>query len=100
MTNNEILDYHYEFMDCPANSIREYLFQLLITLWNEGEGFSGKRPFGNSGWEYDLLTPLVEMGVIDGVIDEDGYLEDAYEVGKEGFPLIRELIHYIFNQDE
>lgn len=24
-------------------------------LWVEGEGFSGKRPFGNSGWEAELL---------------------------------------------
>jgi hypothetical protein len=31
-------------------TIRDYLRILLETLWEEGEGFSGKRPFGNSGW--------------------------------------------------
>ena len=27
-------------------SIHEYMFKLLSTLWEEQDGFSGKRPFG------------------------------------------------------
>jgi hypothetical protein len=58
-------------------SIREYLHELLTELWREGEGFSGKRPFGNSGWEYDLYKPLIQAGVVPGSIDEDGYINDV-----------------------
>ena len=57
-------------------SIREYLKELLRKLWKEGEGFSGKRPFGNSGWEWDVAKPLIRFGVINGALDEDDYIED------------------------
>lgn len=56
-------------------SLREYLHELLPTLWEEGEGFSGKRPFGNSGWEFDVYAFLVKAGAVEGELDED----DRYE---------------------
>lgn len=46
-------------------TVRDYLRTLLTTLWEEGEGFSGKRPFGNSGWEFDILIPLAVAGFVD-----------------------------------
>lgn len=58
-------------------TIRQYLRELLVTLWCEGESFSGKRPFGNSGWEYDLYKPLIAAGVISGTLDEDGHIEEC-----------------------
>jgi hypothetical protein len=45
-------------------TVRDYFRLLLETLWDEGEGFSGKRPFGNSGWESDLLNPLALAGFV------------------------------------
>ena len=57
-------------------TVRDYLRALLETLWNEGEGFSGKRPFGNSGWERDLYSPLIKGGFIKGKCDDDGYVYD------------------------
>ena len=56
MTGLEILDLPMDpdSNDAGASSIRGYLKTLLTTLMAEGEGFSGKRPFGNSGWEYEL----------------------------------------------
>jgi hypothetical protein len=56
-------------------TIRDYLRILLETVWEEREGFSGKRPFGNSGWEYDLYEPLVRGGYVAGNLDEDEYIE-------------------------
>jgi hypothetical protein len=40
-------------------TIREFLQKLLLTLFEEMEGFSGKRPFGNSGWDGDLIICLI-----------------------------------------
>ena len=57
-------------------TVRDYLRRLLETLWVEGESFSGKRPFGNSGWEHDLYKPLIAGGFISGRLDADGYVED------------------------
>lgn len=90
----EALDRPCKFEDVSAKSIREYMKTLLITLWEEGEGFSGKRPFGNSGWEYDVIKPLIEFKYIKGSLDEDGYVED-YNV-KEAFTFIYAMIDEIF----
>lgn len=76
--------------DAGATSVREYLRALLFTLWEEGEGFSGKRPFGNSGWEWELFRALVESKDIRGELDEDGYLQDCDE--KAGHALIKQAI--------
>ena len=43
---------------------RQYLCALLAQLWSERAGFSGKRPFGNSGWEHDILDALHEAGSV------------------------------------
>ena len=56
-------------------TVREYLCKLLMTLWEEGECFSGKRPFGNSGWERDLYKPLIAGGFIIGELDGQGYVD-------------------------
>ena len=73
----EILAIAMKENDANAETIRGYLVALLDRLWEEGEGFSGKRPFGNSGWEYDLYKPLVRSGKAKGKIDDYGDLEDV-----------------------
>jgi len=75
VVSNLELEFYCDDLDRDL-SIREYLSILLLTLWKEGEGFSGKRPFGNSGWDRDLYKPLVKAGVINGSLYDDGYLED------------------------
>jgi hypothetical protein len=60
--------------DAAASTVRDYLTRLLTELWQERDGFSGKRPFGNSGWEYDLYMPLIQAGVVEGTFDDDGYV--------------------------
>ncbi len=62
--------------DAGASTVREYLTELLTALWDKGEAFSGKRPFGNSSWKYEIYIALVEAGIVDGEIDrEDGYYD-------------------------
>ena len=57
-------------------TLREYFKNLLTTLWEEAEGFSGKRPFGNSGWQYDVYKALIKNDLIPGILDEYGFVED------------------------
>lgn len=63
--------------DADAATIRDYLVKLLTLVWEDNECFDGKRPFGNSGWDYDLYGPLIEAGLITGRLDEDGFIEDV-----------------------
>jgi hypothetical protein len=79
----QILDTPMQDNDAGAATIRRYLVALLVALWHEGEGFSGKRPFGNSGWEWDLLAALAKAGHVSGKFDEDGYLEEVDQVAGE-----------------
>lgn len=61
-------------LDQPM-TIRGYLLALLAKLWEEEDGFSGKRPFGNSGWKYDVYGALVKASVVTGTLDADGYID-------------------------
>ena len=63
--------------DADAATVREYLIELLAKVWGEGECFNGKRPFGNSGWDEDLLRPLVANGLVAGRLDAGGYVVDV-----------------------
>lgn len=63
------------FDNVEAATIRDYLKALLLGVWKEGEGFDGKRPFGDSGWDSDVYVSLVKAGLVDGHVDEDGYLD-------------------------
>lgn len=76
--------------------VRSYLADLLLTLMQQGESFSGKRPFGNSGWEENLVAPMIQCGVIPGTVSDDewaeasGWAEADFEAAREA------LIGYVF----
>lgn len=74
MTTQEILALPMEDNDANAETIGDYLAELFKTLWIEGEGFNGKRPFGNSGWDYQIYRTLAKANVIEGIFDDDGDL--------------------------
>ena len=73
----DVLDYRFESGDLDhVVSVREYFKEILKVLWKEGELFSGKRPFGNSGWQYDIYAVLIKGGFISGKLDSDGYVDE------------------------
>jgi hypothetical protein len=84
MTNQDILAIEFESRDLFRKlTIKDYLKELLITLWQEGEGFSSKRPFGNSDWQYDVYQPLIAHGIVAGKLDEEGYIDECDTVAAE-----------------
>jgi hypothetical protein len=82
-------------------TVRDYLYQLLLTLWQEKDSFKGNRPFGNSGWEFDLIRPLVRHGFIKGRLgnkeqDPSGeYVNYNYD-SKKAHAYVETLIEYAF----
>lgn len=76
--------------DANAATIRDYLVALVRRVWIANEGFSGKRPFGNSGWDWDMYPPLIRAGLVRGVLDEDGYIDNVDEEAADA--LIRAAI--------
>lgn len=75
--NPGLLDAMGSFPDAGGDmTLREYLGALLTELWSDREGFGGKRPFGNSGWEYDIYRVLIREGAVAGTLDDDGYIEE------------------------
>lgn len=79
--------------DAKASSVRGYLKTLLRNLMRDGEGFSGKRPFGNSGWQSEIHMPLIKAKLVRGKFDEDGYIEDYNDAKAE--KLILEAIEWL-----
>jgi len=65
--------------DNGEQTVPEYLKSLLVALWRDAEGFSGKRPFGNSGWQHDVYAALIKAGALPGKLDSDGYVEEVNE---------------------
>jgi len=95
MTNDEILNLRIDNDAFDENmTIKGYLHLLLKTLWEEGECFSGHRPFDNSGWQYDLYKPLIQAYIISGEIDEDGDIENFDK--EEANRVVLELIAACF----
>jgi hypothetical protein len=60
-TVETILDEELELrnFDGEPLTVREYMLNLALRVWDEEENFSPKRPFGNSGWQdEDILEPI------------------------------------------
>lgn len=73
VTGSMVLAARMEPNDADAETVREYLAALACQVWIEGEGFSGKRPFGNSDWYHDLQMACWLAGYVPGPRPEDGY---------------------------
>lgn len=68
------------YLDCPmdlndanALTVGGYFLALAEEVWREGEGFSGKRPFGDSGWEAHVYNALCIEGLMSGTKEDDDY---------------------------
>lgn len=72
--------------DGEDTTVHYYLYKLLFTLWDDKDSFSGKRPFGNSCWEYDLYQALIIGGFVASVDKAEANLFAA------------KLINYIFSE--
>ena len=70
IVGRSILDLPMQENDAAASTVRDYLQRLLRGVWIEGEGFDGKRPFGNSGWQDEVYKTLGKAGLIE--VDSDG----------------------------
>ena len=93
MTYKEILELEFISIDLNRKiSIKEYLKELLKTLWKEGEGFSGKRPFGNSGWQSDIVYVLIKSNLIVGKINGNEVIPFDW---KEVDALMEEIIDHL-----
>lgn len=93
VTAQDVLDCPMRDNDAGADTVRTYLVALLSEVWRHRECFGGKRPFGNSGWQYELYTALAQRGYITGEFDEDGYLDDVDS--DAGDRLIADAIQYL-----
>jgi len=69
--------------DSGATTIREYLVALARIMWVHGEGADGKRPFGNSDWQWNVYAALVKADLIEGSFDEHGLVSFDEEKGDQ-----------------
>ncbi len=80
-------------VDIEDLTIGQYLTELLCKMWEEGESFNGKRPWGNSGWQFDVYKTLIREGVIAGTLDDEGCIDELhYDQIKRADLLITEAV--------
>lgn len=60
-------------------TLRGYFAELLATLWDEGEEFSSKRPFGNSDWQDRLGADLTRASLVGNETDAFDSVREAIE---------------------
>lgn len=74
---NDILELTFYSTDLDRTvTIRQFFFELMKKLWLEQDEFSGKRPFGNSDWDADLILCLINNKLVKGKVDVDGFIQD------------------------
>lgn len=84
-------------LTCDHGTVRDMLFKLLSTLWSEVEDFDGKRPFGDSGWIWDIFFALANAGVVQfGEPDDEGGYDPTDEQIDAATQFVTDLIHYVF----
>jgi hypothetical protein len=70
----------YSFNQNGGKTWADWVHGVLSTLEREVDGFSGKRPFGDSGWHTSLciglLTVRPDIAISDPTFDEDGYIQE------------------------
>ena len=72
-------------------TVRQWLSQLLSMVWEEEESFSGKRPWGNSGWQFPLHQALARAGFFEyGPCDDEG---DYYNPSREQIQHAHHFVH-------
>ena len=87
MRTRDVLNLEFQDPEYPKRTytVREYFKAQLRALWTEQDTFSGKRPLGNSGWDWVFAVPFAKAGLItvtwedesqgwiDNIEDEDEY---------------------------
>lgn len=83
ITGAQILALPLTENDAGATTVKAYLLALLSRVWELDESFSGKRPFGNSGWKGDLYSPLVAAGYVEGYEEEGRHYSNNDKLADE-----------------
>ena len=67
LSSKQLLDYKFYITALEEKStLRNYFKTLLRTLWNESDGFSGKRQLGDSDWQDSLAMDMIEAALLEG----------------------------------
>lgn len=90
---DDILDNTLVERGTEKQTLRCYLISLAQKCWEEGESFSGKRPFGSSGWHAEVYKALAKRGLIVVYRNSEGEWTDFDEV--HGNKIIEVCFNYL-----
>ena len=75
---NKLSELRFYSNDLDDNvSIKTYIKEILKVLWLEPDDFNGKRPLGNSGWQFDLYKAMIKKNIIEGEVDDYGCVDSV-----------------------
>lgn len=85
------IEYHSVELD-NQTTIGDFLKELLCRVWVEGDEFSGKAAFGNSGWQWEIYQVLVDNGIVKGRMTKYEELELSSKEMKKADKIILDII--------
>ena len=74
-------------------TVADFFRNCMLALWEEEDGFSGKRPICDSGWSIGITEALVRAKVVKGEIDADNDLVYNSYDSKEVDEIIKAVIN-------
>lgn len=101
MRIEEILNTRMIDNDAEAETIRDYLKELMLCLWHDKANFNSKKPFGDLGWEHCIGESLAVAGLVKGkIVQEKSGRKLVYSYDFEARnELIDECIKYVFRKE-
>lgn len=86
--------------DYPQKTIGALFRAILLSLWEEGDIFSAKRPLGQGDWDYALIEALASNGDLGEIeSNEDESIIDALTKDQktQAHKIIKNYIKEVFN---
>ena len=77
--------------------LKDFLYGLNELLLEDPDSFSGKRPYGNSGWKFEIYKTFIKAGLVPGKIDSAGYLKYVDKLEAYKF-LLNNVLKPLFHQ--
>jgi hypothetical protein len=78
-------------------TIRDYLYKIMHSLWRNPEAFKSVAPFGVYDWQHDFYITLIDNGVVNGALEENG---DVLDIDfDEVDTLMFNIIGYLFGKE-
>jgi hypothetical protein len=98
MGKDKILDTEIT-VEGRQTTLRKEIWKLGTDVWKRQQGFSGKRPYGDSGYYHNVVRGLVEKRLVPGVMKNEGTDDDPWWYADFDWKEVDGIIHPLLDDN-